>query len=167
LTSPCEIKGDVNVTGGSFALACTADGNVTISGSSSFSLHGASIGNDLHIQSLSAGQPQGAVCGSMIKGNLVVQNNASPVEIGANNANACAGNTVGNNLHVHNNSAATSIDYNSVSGNLQINNDTATTDVSGNRVGNNLLCQNNTPAVTHIALNIVQGQAQGQCAAAP
>ena len=90
-----------------------------------------------------------------------------PVEIGANNANACAGNTVGNNLHVHNNSAATSIDYNSVSGNLQIHNDTATTDVSGNMVGNNLLCQNNTPAVTHIALNIVQGQAQGQCAAAP
>jgi hypothetical protein len=47
-----------------------------------------------------------------------------PVEIGANNANACAGSTVGNNLHVHNNSAATSIDYNSVSGNLQIHNDT-------------------------------------------
>jgi hypothetical protein len=167
LTSPCEIKGDVSVTGGSFALACTADGNVTISGSSAFSLHGASIGNDLHIQSLSAGHPQGAVCGSMIKGNLVVRNNASPVEIGANNSHACAGNTVRNDLQVHNNSAATSIDYNNVSGNLHINNDTATTDVSGNMVGNNLLCQNNTPAVTHIALNMVQGHAQGQCAAAP
>jgi hypothetical protein len=63
--------------------------------------------------------------------------------------------------------AATLIDHNNVSGNLQINNDTATTDVSGNMVGHNLLCQNNTPAVTHIALNIVKGQAQGQCAAAP
>jgi len=167
LTSPCEIKGNVNVTGGSFTLACTVDGNVAISGSSAFSLHGASIGNNLHIQSLSAGQPQGAVCGSMIKANLVIQNNASPVEIGANNANACAGNKVRNDLQVRNNSAATSIDYNKVSGNLQVNNDTATTDVSGNMVGNNLLCQNNTPAVTHIALNMVQGQAQGQCAAAP
>ena len=167
LTSPCEIKGNINVTGGSFALACTADGNITISGSSAFSLHGASIGNNLHIQSLSAGLPQGAVCGSMIKGNLVVQNNAGPVEIGANNANACAGNTVRNNLQVQNNSAATSIDYNNVSGNLQVDNDTATTDVSGNIVGNNLQCKNNTPAVTHIALNRVQGQAQGQCAAAP
>jgi hypothetical protein len=166
LTSPCEIKGDVNVTGGSFALSCTVDRNVTISGSSAFSLHGASIGNNLHIQSLSAGQPPGTVCGSMIKGNLVVQNNASPVEIGANNANACAGNTVRNNLQVRNNSASTSIGYNNVSGNLQVNNDTATTDVSGNMVGNNLLCQNNTPAVTHMALNMVQGQAQGQCAAA-
>jgi hypothetical protein len=167
LTSPCEIKGDVNVTGGSFALACTVDRNVTILGSSAFSLHGASIGNNLHIQSLSAGQPPGTVCGSMIKGNLVVRNNASPVEIGANNSHACAGNTVRNDLQVHNNSAATSIDYNNVSGKLHINNDTATTDVSGNMVGNNLLCQNNTPAVTHIALNMVQGHAQGQCAAAP
>jgi len=167
LTSPCEIKGDINVTGGSFVLACTVDGNVTISGNSAFSLHGASIGNNLHIQSLLAGQPQGAVCGSMIKGNLVVQNNASPVEIGANNANACAGNTVRNNLQVRNNSAATSIDYNNVSGNLQVNNDAAMTYVSGNMVGKNLLCQNNTPAVTHIALNMVQGHAQGQCAAAP
>jgi len=167
LTSPCEIKGDVNVTGGSFALACTVDGNITISGSSAFSLHGASIGNNLHIQSLSAGQPKGAVCGSMIKGTLVVQNNASSVEIGANNANACAGNTVRNDLQVRNNSAATSIDYNNVTGNLQVNNDTAATDVSGNRVGNNLLCQNNTPTVTHIALNMVQGRVQGQCATAP
>jgi hypothetical protein len=167
LTSPCEIKGNVNVTGGSFALACTVDGNVTISGSSAFILHGASIGNNLQIQSLSAGQPQGAVCGSMIKGNLVVQNNASPVEIGADNANACAGNTVRNNLQVQNNTAATSIDYNNVSGNLQINDDTATTDVSGNTIGNNLQCENNTPTVTHIALNRVQGRAQGQCAAAP
>jgi hypothetical protein len=167
LTSPCEIKGNVNVTGGSFALACTADGNVTISGSSAFSLNGASIGNNLHIQSLSTGLPQGDVCGSMIKGNLLIQNNASPIEIGSNNANSCAGNTIGKNLQVHNNSAATSIDYNNIGGNLQVNNDTATTDVSGNIVGNNLLCQNNTPAVTHTALNMVQGKAQGQCAAAP
>jgi len=162
LTSPCEIKGNVNVTGGSFVLACTADGNVTISGSSAFSLHGATIGNNLQIQSLSAGLQQGAVCGSMINGNLTVENNASPVEIGANNANACAGNTVRNNLQVGNNSAATSIDYNNVSGNLQVNNDKAMTDVSGNTVGNNLQCENNTPAVTYIALNIVHSQAQGQ-----
>jgi hypothetical protein len=145
LTSPCGIKGNVNVTGGSFALACTADGNVTISGSSAFSLHGASNGNNLQIQSISAGQPQGAVCGSKIQGNLAIQVDASPVEIGSNNANACAGNTVRNNLQVNNNSGITSIDYNNVGGNLQINNDTATTDVSGNMVGNNLQCQDDTP----------------------
>jgi hypothetical protein len=104
----------------------------------------------------------------MIKGNLVLQYNRSPVEIGASNANVCAGNTVGNDLQVHNNSAALSIDQNKVGGNLQVNNETATTDISGNTVGHNLQCQGNTPAVTYVALNMVlQGQAQGQCATSP
>jgi hypothetical protein len=165
-TSPCEITGNVTVNAGSFDLACTVDGNVTVSGASAFSLDGATIGGNLTVQSLSAGQPQGAVCGTTINGNLVVQNNGSPVEIGANNINACAGNTVGNNLQAHNNNAAVSIDDNTVGGNLQVNNDTAATDVSGNTVGHNLQCQGNTPAVTYVALNIVPpGQAQGQCAA--
>ena len=186
-TSPCEITGNVTVNGGSFDLACTVDGNVTISGSSAFSLDGATIGGNLSLQRLSAGQPQGAVCGTLIQGNLTVQNNASPIEVGANNANACAGNTVGNNLQagnnyatlsiddnnvggnlqVNNNYAALSIDDNNVGGNLQVSNDTAATDVSGNTVAYNLQCQNNTPGVTYVALNIVQGQAQGQCAAFP
>jgi hypothetical protein len=167
LSSPCEIKGNVTVTGGSFDLACTVDGNLTISGGSAFSLHGASIGNDLHIQSLSAGQPQGTVCGSHIKGNLVAQNNGSPVAIGTNDANACAGNTVGNDLQVQSNFAASSIDYNNVGGNLQVQNNTAITDVSANSVGHNLQCNNNTPAVTHVALNTARGSVQGQCAAGP
>ena len=78
-TSPCEIKGNVTVNGGSFDLACTVDLNVTISGRSAFSLHGASIGYNLLIQTLSAGQLQGGVvCGTMIKGNLVIQNNRQP-----------------------------------------------------------------------------------------
>ena len=166
-TRPCEIKGNATVNGGNFDLSCTVDGNVTISGASASSLVGATIGGNLQIQQLSAGQPQSAVCGTTIKGNLQVQNDGSPIEIGGNNANACAGNTVGNNLQAQNNYAALSIDYNNVGGNLQVNNNTAATDVSGNTVAHNLQCQNNTPAVTHIALNMVQGQAQGQCAAAP
>jgi hypothetical protein len=166
-TSPCEIKGNVTVNGGSFALTCAVDGNVTISGSSAFSLQGASIGNDLHIQMLSAGQLQGVVCGTMIKGNLVVQNNLSPVEVGATNPSACAGNTVGNDLQANNNNAALSIDYNTVGGNLQVQNNTATTDVSRNTVTKNLQCQGNTQGVTDAAGNnkVLQGTAQGQCAA--
>jgi hypothetical protein len=165
--SPCEIKGNVTVNAGSFELSCTVDGNVTISGTSAFSLDGATIGGNLQIQQLSAGQPQSAVCGTMINGDLQVQNDRSPIEIGANNANACAGNTVGNNLQAQNNYAALSIDYNNVGGNLQVNNNTAATDVSGNTVAHNLQCQSNIPAVTHVALNMVQGRTQGQCAAFP
>jgi hypothetical protein len=185
-TGPCEIKGNLTLNGGSLDLACTVDGNLTenagsvvlrqnariggnatISGISAFSLGGATIGGDLSIQQLSIGQPPGAVCGTVISGNLTVQNNRSPIEIGANNASACAGNTVGHDLQAGNNYAALSIDYNNVGGNLQINNDTGATDVSGNMVAKSLRCQNNTPAVTYVALNIVQGQAQGQCAAVP
>jgi hypothetical protein len=142
---PCEITGNVTVTGGSFVLSCTVDGNVTISGSSAFSLEGASVCNDLHIQSLAAGQQLGgAVCGSKIKGNLVVQSNLSLVQVGAPNPSACAVNTVGNDLQAPNNYAALSIDYNTVGGNLQVQNNTVTVDVSGNTVTNNLTCHGNT-----------------------
>jgi hypothetical protein len=164
-TSPCEIKGNVTVNGGSFAITCTADNNLTISGNSAFSLEGATIGGNLQIQQLSAGQPQSTVCGSVINSNLTAQYNASPIQIGATNATACAGNMVGGNLTAQNNYAALLIDYNAVRGNLQVNNNTAATDVSGNTVINNLQCQNNTAGVTNVALNtVVQGQAQGQCA---
>jgi hypothetical protein len=182
-SAPCEIRGNVTVNGGSFDLACTVDGNVTeyagsvvlrqnarvggnvsISGVSAFSVNGASVGGNLQIQQLSAGQPPGVVSETAIKGNLIVQNAGSPIEIGGNNANL--GNTIGYNLQAGNNYAVLSIDYNYVGGNLQVNNDTAATDVSGNTVTQNLQCQNNTPAVTHVVPNmVVQGQAQGQCAA--
>jgi len=166
-TKPCEIKGNVTVSGGNFDLYCTVDGNATISGTSTVRLVEATIGGNLQIQQLSVGQPQSAVCGTRISGNLQVQNDRSPIEIGAHNANACAGNIVGNNLQAQNNYAALSIDYNNVGGNLQVNNNTAATDVSGSTVAHNLQCQNNTPAVTHVELNMVQGQAQGQCAVFP
>jgi hypothetical protein len=182
-SAPCEIKGNVTVNGGSFDLACTVDGNVTenagsvvlrqnaqaggnvnVSGVSTFSVNGASVGGNLQIQQLSAGQPPVVVSETAIKGNLIVQNVGSPIEIGGNNTNL--GNAVGHNLQAGNNYAALSIDYNDVGGNLQVNNDTAATDVSGNTVTQNLQCQNNTPAVTYVVPNmVVQGQAQGQCAA--
>jgi hypothetical protein len=37
---------------------------------------------------------------------------------------------------------------------------------SGNKVGKNMECESNN-TVTHVALNMVSGQAQGQCAAFP
>jgi len=184
-SAPCEIKGNVTVNGGGFDLACTVDGNVreyagsvvlrqntrvggnvNISGVSAVSVSGASVGGNLQIQQLAAGQPPVVISETAIKGNLVVQNDGSPIEIGGSNANF--GNTVGYNLQAGNNHAALSIDYNDVGGNLQVNNDTAETDVSGNTVTQNLQCQNNTPAVTHVVPNtVVQGEAQGQCAASP
>jgi hypothetical protein len=184
-SAPCEISGNVTVSGGSFDLACTVDGNVrensgsvvlrqnsqvggnlNISGASAFSVDGASVGGNLRIYQLSAGQPPGIVSETAIHGNLVVQYVGSPIEIGGNNVNL--GNTIGDNLQASNNYAALSIDYNNVGGSLQVSGDTAATDVSGNTVTANLQCENNTPGVTNVVPNVVvQGQAQGQCAASP
>jgi len=73
-------------------------------------------------------------------------------------------NTVGGNLLVDANTAAVWIDNNTVAGALHVDNDSATTDVSGNSVGTNMECESNS-TVTYIALNMVQGKNQGQCAA--
>jgi hypothetical protein len=185
-TDICEIKGNLTLNGGSFNLACAVDGNVTenggslvlapsasvggnvqISQASTFTLGpGAAIGGNLQIQGLPAGLSQGTVCGIQVKGNLQAQNNASPIEIGGTTQQGCAGNSVGGNLLVDANTAAVSIDDNTVGGNLHVDNDSATTDVSGNTVGKNMECESNN-TVTHVALNMVSGQARGQCAAFP
>ena len=160
-TSPCEIKGNVTINGGSFWSDCTVDGNLTdnagrlvlaslatssahvlgnvsISGASAFTLGpGAAVDGNLVIQNV-PGTQQGTVCGTTVKGNLQVQNNASPMEIGGS---ICGGDTV--------------------SGNLQVNNNTAMTDVSFNNVSGNLQCQGNTQLTS--ASNTVKGNKQGQC----
>ena len=179
-----EIAGTVTVNGGSFTTAGTVTrnlavnagslvlqptavvtGNVQISGMSGFSLAaGAMIGGNLAIQQVAAGQSPETVCGTAIKGNFQVDNNLSPIEIGANNS--CAGNTVGGNLEADNNSAALAIDGNIVGKNAQVQNNSPTVDVSRNKVAKNLTCSGNTQ-VTHVALNMVSGQNQGQCAAFP
>jgi len=101
-----------------------------------------------------------------VKGNLLAQANASPIEIGGASSSGCTGNTISGNLTVSNNTAALQVDSNTVGGNVTVDNDSATTDVSGNSVGGNLECQNDN-TVTHVALNVVKGHNQGQCAAFP
>ena len=98
---------------------------------------GVAIDGNLVIQNV-PGTQQGTVCGTTVKGNLQVQNNASPMEIGGS---ICGGDTV--------------------SGNLQVNNNTAMTDVSFNNVSGNLQCQGNTNFTS--SSNTVKGNTQGQC----
>jgi len=165
----CAVQGNVTENGGSLVLdpSASVGGNVQISQASVFTLGpSAAIGGNLQIQSLTAGLPQGTVCGTQVKGNLQVQNDASSVEVGGTATQGCPGNSVGGNLLVNSNTAAVRIDNNAVAGGLHVDNDSATTDVSGNSVGKNMECQSNS-TVTHTALNMVQGKGQGQCAAFP
>jgi hypothetical protein len=161
--SPCELKGNLTINGGGVFLDCTVDGNVTensgvltfgpsanvfgnvlVSGASSFNLGQANpmnptalIGGNLVVQTLASASQQNTVCGTEVKGYLLVQNNngGSKIEIGG--SSSCR---------------------NSVRGNLQIIGNLAPTDVSFNTVAGNLQCQND-PNLT-LASNTVNGQTQ-------
>jgi hypothetical protein len=140
-TSPCEIRGNVTNNGGSFWSNCAIDGNLTqnggklvlaqtpgglfasvggnlqITGASSFTIGGATIGNDLQIHNLAVGLPQpGTVCGTQVTGNLQANNNASPIEIGGP---SCPGNTVNKNLQCQNNIGGLTVASNTVHGQTQ------------------------------------------------
>jgi hypothetical protein len=168
-TSPCEIKGNLTINGDPTGvlstgvwLGCTLDGNLTdnagmlvlassahvfgnvqISGASAFTLGpGVLIDGNLQIQNVPGAQ-KGTVCGTQVKGNLQVQSNAIPLEIGGS---SCGGDTVSGNLQVNNNSGITDVSFNTVSGNLQ--------------------CQGNTNTATvpfTSVKNTVKGNVQGQC----
>jgi hypothetical protein len=144
-TSPCEIKGNVTINGGSFWSDCTVDGNVidnagkfvltstahssaqvlgnvSISGASAFTLGpSVAIDGNLQIQNLPANEPQpGTVCGTTVQGNVQVKNNASPIQIGetAGQTN-CPGNRIGGNLVCTGNNPVPTSGMNNVSGHNQ------------------------------------------------
>ena len=74
---------------------------------------------------------------------------------------------VAGNFQANSNTGGLSIDNNQITGtsSFQANNNTqAAIDVSGNTIGGNLQCLNNF-SVSHIAVNMVHGSVQGQCAA--
>jgi hypothetical protein len=135
-TSPCEIKGNLTINGGSVWLNCAVDGNLTdnagmlvlassahvfgnvqISQASTFTLGpGVLIDGNLQIQNV-PGTQLGVVCGTQVNGNLVAQNNRSPIQIGEPPMlQNCPGNTVGGNLQCTGNSPVPTSGSNKVSG---------------------------------------------------
>jgi hypothetical protein len=138
-TSPCEIKGNLTVNGGSVWLNCAVDGNLTdnagmlvlassahvfgsvqISQGSTFTLGpGVLIDGNLRIQNV-PGTQLGAVCGTTVKGNLQVQNNTGPIQIGETPMQQnCPGNTVSGNLTCTGNNPVPISGSNNVSGHNQ------------------------------------------------
>ena len=157
------ISGNVASTGGTLGLSgATVGGNVQITGGT-FSLGpSTTIKGNLTISNLPPPSRQSQVCGTTVQGDLQFQNNGTAVQIGSATPASCAGNTVGGNLEVHNNTGPATIVGNTVAGNLQVQNNTAPTQVFNNTVTQNLQCQNNS--------SITGGgntarQKQGQCAA--
>jgi hypothetical protein len=138
-TAPCEIKGNLTINGGGVWLNCAVDGNLTdnagmlvlassahvfgnvqISQASTFTLGpGVLIDGNLQIQNV-PGTQLGVVCGTQVKGNLVAQNNRSPIQIGEPPMlQNCPGNTVSGNLTCTGNNPVPISGSNKVSGHNQ------------------------------------------------
>lgn len=139
------VTGNVVENGGNLGLVQSqVGGNVQINGGTFTLGPGSSIGGNLQIQSLPTGPGQNQVCGTTVNGDLQFQNSGTALLIGSTNPASCAGNNVGGNLQVHDNTAATTVAGNIVGGNLQDNNNTASTQIFTNMVGNNLQCAGDT-----------------------
>jgi hypothetical protein len=137
----------------------TIGNDLQITGASSFSIGpGVSVTGNLQIQNLPASAGTSQVCGASVMHNLVFQSSRTAVLIGS--ATGCAGNSVGGDLTVQSNTAATTIDNNTVIGNLTDQNNTAATQVFTNHVTHNLQCQGNT-AIS--GGGNTAGSKQGQC----
>ncbi len=162
------ITGNITLNGGSLAISDSAIvGNVQIQGGGTFSIGpSAAIGGNVQIQNIPEGTRQNQICGATVHGNLQFQNDGAPVLIGSASPASCAGNYVGGNLTIQNNTGAVSVVGNAVSNNLTVQNNTAATSVNDNTVTGNLQNQNNA-AATSVNSNIVTGNLQDQNNAGP
>jgi len=126
----CIINGTVtgNVMqngGGLYTSNATIGGNLQITGGGTFSIDAdTTIDGNLQIQNIPAGSAQNQICGTKVKGNLALHNNGTAITIG-NSSETCAGNTIGNDLQIQNNTAAVLAYYDTVGGNLQCQNNTS------------------------------------------
>ncbi len=158
-----SVTGNITLNGGSLAISYSAiGGNVQVQGGGIFSIGpSTAIGGNLQIQNIPVGTGQSQICGTTVRGDLQIQNDAAPVLIGAAAPASCAGNQVGGNLTIQSNTATVSAVGNTVSNNLTVQNNSAATTINGNFVTGNLQDQNNTAATT-INGNIVTGNLQDQ-----
>jgi hypothetical protein len=158
-----HITGNITQTGGSLSISSSQiSGNLQVNGGGSFSIGpSTTIGGNLQIQNLPGGTAPSQVCGATVNNDLTFQSSAAAVMIGSTSP-ACAGNTIGGNLTIQSNTAATTVDGNTVKGNLTDQSNTAPTQVFTNAVGNNLTCQNNSSISR--GGNTAKSK-QGQCSA--
>jgi YVTN family beta-propeller protein len=141
-----KITGNVTVLGGNFVLNGSSVGdNLTVNGGGTFTLGpAATIRGNLTIENIPPGSASNSVCGTTVIGNLTFYNNGTAVQIGSNVPLTCAGNEIGGNLSVLDDTNSVLIFANSVGVNTTVNNNTGSLDVVGNNVGNNLQCLKNS-----------------------
>jgi hypothetical protein len=113
------VTGNVTVNGGNLVLTkATVTGNLTIQGSSSFSIgQGTSITGNLTISQVASGSTASEICGVTIGGNLIIDSNAIPMMVGSP-VDFCWSNVIGQNATIQNNTAEVTVNDNDVKKNL-------------------------------------------------
>ena len=137
------VTGSVTETGGQVILnGTTIGGNVAISGGTFSIGPKTTISGGLSLQEIPSGTTQDSVCGTTIAGNVVVQENKSPILLGS--SSGCSGNVIAGNLTVNENASTTSIYSNTIGGSLVDSQNTNPTQVFFNHITGLLSCQSNT-----------------------
>jgi trimeric autotransporter adhesin len=150
------VGGNLLMSAGSLTVInSTVQGTVQITGGT-FSIDPTHIKGNLLVHNIRFGSAQNKICGTTVNGNLQFQFNGTAVLIGSP---SCAGNTVGGNLQVSDNFAATQIYGNTVRGNLQVLTNIAASHVENNIVNGNLQVSYNF-AATQVNGNKVRGNLQ-------
>jgi YVTN family beta-propeller protein len=140
-----RITGNVNVAGNFVLSGAMVGGNLTVSGTGSFTLGPAAmIVGSLNVKDISPSNANNSICGTTVVGNIHFDSNGAAVRMGSADPLLCAGNNIGGHVVVSDNTSATLVFNNVVGGNMFVFGNTGLLDVVGNGVGGNLECRNNT-----------------------
>jgi hypothetical protein len=122
------VTGNVNVKGGSFGIVNAAvSGNVVIEGNSAFSVgQNTTIAGELRIHDDSSTSASNQVCGTAVKGDLTVADNATAIQIGST-TESCDGNRIGGKAEINGNTKAVALYNNDVTDNLACSGNSAIT----------------------------------------
>ena len=158
-----RITGNVMIVGGTFALnSASVGGNVMVTGGGTYTLGpAATVGGSLLIQNMPADSVNNSVCGTTIYGNVELDKDGTAVQLGSTPPLFCAGNTIGGNFEVVDNTNSALMFDNSVGGNMLVLDNTGPVDVVGNTIRGNLLCQGNTNLL--IGSGNTASRKTGQC----
>jgi hypothetical protein len=118
-----EIRGSVDVIGGDFTLShARVTGTVVIQGRSGFFIGPSSaIGGQLVIENVSSRVLRNPLCASTVAGDLLISDNAIPIEIGSHQA-SCAGNVFDRDVIIMNNTGSIQVYNNQIARTLSCRN---------------------------------------------
>jgi uncharacterized repeat protein (TIGR03803 family) len=156
------INGHVRVTGGNLGLTgAVVGGNVSVLGGTFAFGARTTIGGNVFVHNLPVSAVQSSICGTTVRGNISVDNDGSPLEIGSAAPQFCAGNTISGSLRVTNSLGPVLLLNNKVGGSLGVAANSGPLDVVGNTVTKALTCVANTDVI--LSGPNSAGQIQGQC----